>query len=386
MTYYTPLIILVLLSLAILCILTKENGRFTKDKKKILFFSYAVVGAAALSEWFGVQLNGNMNVPSWVLRVIKLFDYILTPLAGGAIILQFQTKSIWKRILTIVIGINTLYQLVSLFTGWMTTIDTENVYSHGPGYFVYIIIYFVIITLVIIEFALFGKQFHKQNRLSLYAAMLFTIVGIAMQEIMGGMVRTTYISLTMSMALLFIHNTEFDQLESDARIQEQQLRIAIDPLTGIPNRYAYNTAIQEMSALESLPPDLVVFSIDINSLKTVNDTFGHSAGDELICGASHCISSVFATYGTCYRTGGDEFIVIANVSKENILSLRTQLKQKAKEWQGKEASSLSFSIGAAEASSHPGVMIEKLISIADQEMYEEKDEFYNSTGLERRLF
>ncbi|MBR5705734.1 MAG: diguanylate cyclase, partial [Deltaproteobacteria bacterium] len=69
-----------------------------------------------------------------------------------------------------------------------------------------------------------------------------------------------------------------------------------------------------MKALDSEgapPEDLAVFSIDVNGLKTVNDSLGHDAGDELIRGAADCISAAFGQTGKCYRTGGDEFVVLA---------------------------------------------------------------------------
>ena len=50
-------------------------------------------------------------------------------------------------------------------------------------------------------------------------------------------------------------------------------------------------------------------TIDINGLKVVNDTLGHAAGDELICGAADCISKTFEKSGTCYRTGGGGGVV-----------------------------------------------------------------------------
>ena len=386
MTYYTPLIIIVLLSLAILCILTKENDRFSKEQKRIYYFTFAIVAAAALSEWTGIQLKGNTDLSPWVLRIVKFFDYVLTPLAGGALALQFRMRTIWRKILLSVIAANMLFQIVSVFTGWMITIDERNTYHHGPLYIVYMLFYVVIVLLVILEFAVYGKQFRKHNLFSLYATLVFTITGIAMQELLGSEVRTAYISLVIGIMLLVIHKSEYEQIAADDRIQEQMVRISVDQLTGIASRYAYTSAIQELAEAEELPSNLVVFSIDINGLKTTNDTLGHSAGDELIRGAADCISSVFDLYGKCFRTGGDEFIVLANVGRGLIPVLTGQVMKKASEWHGKKAPSLSLSVGSAEASKHPGTPIEKLVSAADLEMYKAKNEYYRENEIDRRRF
>ncbi|MCR5693401.1 MAG: GGDEF domain-containing protein [Clostridia bacterium] len=386
MKYYTPLTVLVWISLAVLCILVIENGRIPKDRKKILYLTYAIVAAAALAEWAGVQLSGNPDVSPWLIRIAKFFDYSLTPLAGGAILLQLRTKSLCRKILFTVLAANALFQTVSVFTGWMITIDAGNNYSHGPLYFVYMAVYLVSFALVIAEFIIYGKNFQKHNIVSLLSTLVFSITGVVLQEILGGEVRTVYISLALCMAFLFIHNSEFSQLESDERLREQMIQISVDPLTGIASRYAYNAAIQELSSPDELPEDLVVFSFDINGLKTTNDLAGHNAGDELICGGSKCISSVFSSCGTCYRTGGDEFIVIANIGKEMIPELTSRLEKITQDWHGDIVQSLSLSYGKAEASEHPGVSFEKLVSIADQEMYKAKSRYYERTGVLRRLY
>ena len=77
MKYYTPLIVIVWLSLAILCILAIENDRFSKNKKRILFFSYGIVALAALFEWLGVILSLKGTVNPSIIKVFKYFDYLL---------------------------------------------------------------------------------------------------------------------------------------------------------------------------------------------------------------------------------------------------------------------------------------------------------------------
>ena len=118
------------------------------------------------------------------------------------------------------------------------------------------------------------------------------------------------------------------------------------------------------------------FSIDINGLKSVNDTLGHAAGDELICGAADCIRKVFGSYGICYRTGGDEFVVLAHADKERAEELIRRLSEEANAWKGKAVRSLSLSSGYALASEHADVSAEKLIVFSDQGMYAEKNRYY----------
>ena len=386
MTFYTAIIIVVWLALAVLSILVHENNRITNQTKIIMYVTYIVTALAALAEWLGVQFNGNADIPVWLLKTVKFFDYVLTPVAGGAIVLQLRTKTIWKKIIFGILALNTLFQIISAATGWMLVIDENNVYHHGPAYMVYIAIYSLIILFVIIEFAMYGKKFKKQNRVSLYALLVFVAVGILLQEIFGSEIRTAYISIAVGLSLMFIHYSEFSQLEADTRIREQMKQISLDPLTGISNRHAYIEELQKLTNEENLSEDLVVYSIDINGLKKVNDTLGHNAGDELICGAADCITAIFNKYGKVYRTGGDEFIVIANVETSQIYSLINQLNKLGASWKGKESKTLSFSIGAAAKKDNPDLKPEKLVILADQRMYKAKNDYYQETGFERRKY
>ena len=386
MTFYTAIIIVVWLALVVLSILVHENNRISNHTKAVMYLTYAVTAIAALAEWLGVQFNGNPKIPVDVLKTVKLFDYILTPIAGGAIVLQLRTKTIWKKIIFGILGVNLIFQIVSVFTGLMLVVDADHVYHHGPAYIAYIIIYSLIIVFVIIEFAMYGAKFKKQNRVSLYALLVFVAVGILLQEIFGSEIRTAYITLAIGLSLMFIHYSEFSQLESDLRIREQMKQIRLDPLTGISNRHAYIEELQKLSEAETLPDDLVVYSIDINGLKKTNDTLGHSAGDELICGAADCITTIFDKYGKSYRTGGDEFIVIANIETNQIYSLVSQLNKLGASWKGKESKSISFSVGAAARKDNPDLKPEKLVILADQRMYKAKNEYYQETGFERRKY
>lgn len=384
MKYYTPLIVLVWLSLAVLAILTIENDRFSKKKRNTLYLTFFIVAVAALFEWLGIQISGNTKFSPWILRVVKLFDYILTPIAGGTIILQFGKKNIWKTIMFILLGVNIIFQIISLFTGWMIVINDDNSYSHGQLYNLYVALYFVIIILVIIEFMLYGKKFRKQNVASLYASLGLVITGVLFQEILGGEVRLAYIALTMGLALLFIHNSEFAQLELDDRFYEQKIKILEDPLTTLYSRYAYNAAIEEMATFRFLANDLVVYLIDVNGLKAINDKLGHSAGDELIRGAANCIYAAFSHYGKCYRTGGDEFVVITNMSEDAIDEQLALLKDLASKWQIGKGMELSLSVGYAKASDNLTSNITELVNLADENMYKEKAKYYDENKEEAK--
>lgn len=88
---------------------------------------------------------------------------------------------------------------------------------------------------------------------------------------------------------------------------EQRRRALEDALTGLPNRAAFNAALARLPCDE--PGSWALLSVDLDNLKTVNDTFGHHAGDRLIEAAAERIAAAMAP-DKAYRLGGDEFAVL----------------------------------------------------------------------------
>ena len=166
-SYYTVLIALCWMALAVLCVLVHENSWISKKDKGLFYLTYGIVALSALAEWLGVQFSGNEAVPVWLLSLVKCLDYIFTPLAGGAVVAQMKLRNRLYKVLIIALGCNTLFQIVAGFNGWMITIDDHNHYSHGPLYGVYIAFYLFVIALTAAEFLIFSLSYRKRNRVSL---------------------------------------------------------------------------------------------------------------------------------------------------------------------------------------------------------------------------
>lgn len=86
----------------------------------------------------------------------------------------------------------------------------------------------------------------------------------------------------------------------------------LDPLTGLPNRMAFEAALRSTikQAQRHHEPFSLLF-MDLNGFKSVNDTHGHPAGDELIVRISERLQATLRDGDTVARLGGDEFVVIA---------------------------------------------------------------------------
>lgn len=100
-------------------------------------------------------------------------------------------------------------------------------------------------------------------------------------------------------------------LERMDNLAEMRYYAYHDTLTGMANRIRLNLWLEEeMSEARNGKAQGCLFFIDLDELKVVNDTFGHSIGDELILNASRSISEVVGKNVFEARIGGDEFIVV----------------------------------------------------------------------------
>lgn len=138
-----------------------------------------------------------------------------------------------------------------------------------------------------------------------------------------------------------------------------------DSLTGVGNRYAFNSEIIDIPLKE-----LSLFSFDINNLKYYNDTYGHACGDTLISEAVKMLEQVFERL---YRTGGDEFIAIAiGRSPEEMQGMKHKLDSLMREYNAKEPDVL-VEVACGYASCQEGdISFEDILRRADAEMYKDK--------------
>lgn len=87
-----------------------------------------------------------------------------------------------------------------------------------------------------------------------------------------------------------------------------------DSMTKLGNRYAYEI---EKKRLEGLKDERITIMVcDMNGLKQINDNLGHQYGDKEICRIGELLFKSFSPIAKCYRIGGDEFCVLAQIDDE----------------------------------------------------------------------
>ncbi len=160
--------------------------------------------------------------------------------------------------------------------------------------------------------------------------------------------------------------------EMDEALRLERLSMN-DHLTGVMNRSGLNNVLSHQYRNRAL----AVIAADINGLKQVNDQEGHEAGDRLIISVATCLSTVFGKKHV-FRMGGDEFIVIQydHTEDECIESISQLRSLMAK-------NNVSASLGYAYTPCY-NTDYSSLQSVADKNMYEDKERYYRESGKKRR--
>lgn len=157
------------------------------------------------------------------------------------------------------------------------------------------------------------------------------------------------------------------------QLEELSLR---DPLTGLYNRRGFCLlAEQSLRLVERNGRESVLLMVDVDRLKTINDTHGHLIGDQALCAVARAFVAAMRKSDIIARLAGDEFVALAvEAHPPGISSLITRFRERLhRERQTTEGmAELAVSIGSAPFDPTTSPTLDGLMDIADKAMYEEK--------------
>jgi diguanylate cyclase (GGDEF)-like protein len=158
--------------------------------------------------------------------------------------------------------------------------------------------------------------------------------------------------------------------------RENDHRARHDALTGLTNRAGLIGAVETKLTMSPDRDDaLALLFLDLDGFKTVNDTFGHAAGDQLLMNVAESLRRQKRAGDIAARIGGDEFVVLAEgMTHERAIAFGEQLIAAVTGsyavGNGKMAT-IGVSVGIAMAPEH-GTCVEDLMAVADAALYEAK--------------
>lgn len=168
-------------------------------------------------------------------------------------------------------------------------------------------------------------------------------------------------------------------LENSRLYDDARRRAVTDSLTGASNRRAFfEEAEREFKKSRRYGRPLTLIMIDLDNFKRINDTFGHLAGDRILKAVAAEIGKILRVDSSdrICRYGGEEFLVmLAETGPRAAAAAAERLRRRVAELRMETESgpaSVTISLGVAGFQGGPGLTLERLISQADDAMYEAK--------------
>ena len=164
---------------------------------------------------------------------------------------------------------------------------------------------------------------------------------------------------------------------TDRRRAESELthQATHDALTGLPNRMLLEDRLQQACARMRRERDAVsVMFIDLDGFKAVNDTYGHTVGDQVLIEVATRLRQILRAVDTVARLGGDEFVVFCEGLPESEIGEVVRRIHDALDvplMVAGEVLRIGASIGV-ETTDDPTITFDELLTRADQAMYREK--------------
>lgn len=160
----------------------------------------------------------------------------------------------------------------------------------------------------------------------------------------------------------------------NAHVELRQLANT-DSLTGLYNRHYFNKFIENYEAdIQKHNKDFIIFIIDIDKFKYINDHYGHNVGDKVLIEIATLLKECINQGDVVVRYGGDEFLIaLVDADIKRAEGVKNYIEDKVNEWNKKRVvlnHDLTLSIGYEKYT--PQQTIEQTIKKADEKMYKHK--------------
>ena len=282
----------------------------------------------------------------WYLYVLETLGYTITR--------RLQTVVMLPGLFFLVLNV------VSIWAGWVFTVSPENVYAHGPLFWLQTIGAYGMLAIPLVHLVVrLIRQVTPPPRnvvLNLLSFYFIPIIGAIVSLFYTGM-PGSWTCAAISLVLLYIN--------------DQDREIIRDGLTGLNNRKTLDGVFPEY--VKTGEP-LYLFMMDLDRFKQINDTYGHPVGDQaLVAAASLLSASMVGRKGILVRYGGDEFLIMGFFEDDaGADGFKQAILQRFDDYRREHKPPYWFAMSIGYSRHRPGQTLEALIDQADHALYQEK--------------
>lgn len=280
--------------------------------------------------------------------------------------LHFGRKNL-ETLLKLPLLLLCVLDFLSIFTGWLFFIDDQNHFQNTPFFYIHTAInyfYLVIPTIFAIYRACRTRSRQERSECATYALyMVAPLIAGSLEDVFP-MVPLLALNIFLMILILFL--------------MIQNLQVYNDALTGLNNRRRLNRYLEDRLSKVSAEHSLLLFILDINDFKSINDTYGHLEGDKALTTFAGILKEVASRYyAFAARYGGDEFCVVMDAGGRTAEEVSADIRQSlcSAQPQGAKPYVLSVSIGYTSCR-EPGADANAVLATADALLYEDKKKWH----------
>lgn len=346
------ILLLILGAFAVILSITSYMSKKTTTKYLILLLSIFLLSIIVFAEFYIPPVADN-KIARLILIAIR---YSATPFVIALVIVVLVKRQ--KIFVYIPAAILLVLDIISIFTGIIFSIsdETNSMVRGVLGFLPYVICALYMVFLIYLLVKKSNKRWIEIVPITFLAVALSS--GVIFPFIFGS--DFAQIFCTIIAVSLFIYYV-FSILELAKK----------DALTGLLNRQAYFVETRR-----DYKDITAIVSLDMNGLKTINDLYGHAAGDEALVALSDCFARACKARQSAYRMGGDEFVIVCRrATKEEVEALVDRIKKYVAET--KYTCSIGYSYHEEGT-----IKLEDILKESDERMYSDKSEYYKSKSEE----
>ena len=295
---------------AVLYVLERINRKGHMPRKLDILYLMFVVSLILDSIWIMIDGKPELRDANMLLNLVYLSLMAVIGYVWFLFTLDMFPSSTklrkYRIVLIIPVIIDLIFVISSPKTGWVFTVDENGSYVRASFHLFSFMINYAYMLMGSYAALVARKEAQltsDKKRLSVAAFFPLPILALTLIQLMlppglpafqGGVL----ISLLLVYAIY------------------QRVLVTRDPLTSLPNRYAFETDLVERISSYRSGTHLYLMEGDLDGFKRINDTMGHPMGDQVLKLTADILTDVFSRFGSLvFRYGGDEFMIIVESEK-----------------------------------------------------------------------
>ena len=346
-----------------------QSARNENQQMRRVLFRYITYGIIInlLLDTVWMLLDGRMFPGARALNLVINALFLASGIIIGCIwylhVLDTLGYKITRRLAALVLlpgAVFLVLNLASIWTGWIFTVNEENIYLRGPLFWLQIVVSLAVLFASLIHclVRLLDKRsgVPRIEVVKLVRFYIIPVVGTLAAMPFAGM-PGTWTCAAVSIILMYI----------DGQDQE----IVRDSLTGLNNRKTLPAVYEDYQRQGG---GLYLMMMDLNDFKAINDNLGHPVGDKALQTAARLFGqAVDGRRAMVARVGGDEFLIMTFFSGDaEAEAFKQSLQQRFAAYNREKNLQVPLGVSVGYCACAPGESLQESMDRADKALYEEK--------------